>query len=351
MLWESSGHKGVAVKPPLRIACPKEPMQSKEKDQDNIGFLGASIYHEPFWLDIVAPGQWQDITLDKGGGVVGRWPLVLRERFGLTFSSSPPLTPRLGPLLILRANNPAERTAAIRGALQELIAKLPPCNGFDQNLTPELDYWLPFMWAGFKVTPRCTYQFQNLSDLEVLRAGMRDTLRNSLKKAEKTIGVSSGGSFSELADVLKMTFARQNLDLPFSLSLVDELVAANRIRNSGEVFVAKDAKGAVHAAAFVVWDKRSAYYLLGGADPSLRSSGALPFLLWSVIAQLSSVVDVFDFEGSNIEGIERFFSSFGAKPVTYFRTERTDTKAKLVFELSRFAGTFRKRLSRERSLG
>jgi hypothetical protein len=44
------------------------------------------------------------------------------------------------------------------------------------------------------------------------------------------------------------------------------------------MFFAQDAEGRIHAALYLVWDASYAYYLLGGADPRLRGSGAQSLL-------------------------------------------------------------------------
>jgi hypothetical protein len=88
---------------------------------------------------------------------------------------------------------------------------------------------------------------------------------------------------------------------------------------------AQDAQGRLHAAAYIVWDEQAAYYLMGGADPELRTSGATSLLMWEAIKFASTVTQTFDFEGSMIESIERFFRAFGAKQKRYFRVSKTNS--------------------------
>ena len=47
--------------------------------------------------------------------------------------------------------------------------------------------------------------------------------------------------------------------------------------------VAKDDKNNIHASLFLVWNSRSAYYLIGGGDPALRNSEAMTLLMWEAI--------------------------------------------------------------------
>ena len=93
-----------------------------------------------------------------------------------------------------------------------------------------------------------------------------------------------------------------------------------------QLFFAQDKNGNIHAAIYVVLDSNCAYYLLGGGDPALRSSGAHSLLVWEAIRYASQFVDQFDFEGSMVQSIERFFRSFGAKQVPYFHITHAQKK-------------------------
>jgi len=89
-----------------------------------------------------------------------------------------------------------------------------------------------------------------------------------------------------------------------------------------KIYLAIDEKDNVHASIYMVWDKISAYYLTGGADPVLRNSGATSLLMYTAIKDMAEYVNTFDFEGSMIESIERFFSSFGTIQKPYFQISK-----------------------------
>jgi hypothetical protein len=93
---------------------------------------------------------------------------------------------------------------------------------------------------------------------------------------------------------------------------VQRIEAACRERAQSRILIAEDAQGRAHAGCYLVWDSESAYYLLGGGDPELRNSGAMSLVMWEAIRFSAEVSDSFDFEGSMIESIERFFRAFGA---------------------------------------
>jgi hypothetical protein len=90
----------------------------------------------------------------------------------------------------------------------------------------------------------------------------------------------------------------------------------------------------LHAGIYVVWDEQSAYYLMGGGDPELRSSGATSLCMWEAIKFVSTKTKSFDFEGSMIERVERFFRAFGAIQTPYFSITKTDSR---VFKIAQIA--------------
>jgi hypothetical protein len=118
------------------------------------------------------------------------------------------------------------------------------------------------------------------------------------------------------------TFERQGLPVPASLALLERLDAACAPRAAAARLSAHDDAGRVHAVAYVVWDANAAFYLLGGGDPALRTSGAGSLLLWEAIARARAVTDVFDFEGSMLAPVERHFRAFGARQTPYLRVSR-----------------------------
>lgn len=108
------------------------------------------------------------------------------------------------------------------------------------------------------------------------------------------------------------------MHMPCSREFIRRIDAMLQERGQRRIFFAVDAHGRVHAALYLIWDSTSAFYLMGGVDPVLRTSGSSSLLMWEAIRFASSAAKRFDFEGSMVEPIERFFRGFGAKQQQYF---------------------------------
>jgi lipid II:glycine glycyltransferase (peptidoglycan interpeptide bridge formation enzyme) len=195
---------------------------------------------------------------------------------------------------------------------------LPAYDYFSQNFHYSVENWLPFYWKGFQQTTCYTYVIDDLTNLDQVRSEFQKNIRYDIQKASKRLRVHSEYGIDKFLDVNELTFSRQGLPLPYSRAFVYRLDDACSARSARKIFFAEDESGRVHAVAYIVWDERSAYYLMGGGDPELRASGATSLVLWEAIKFSHQVSRRFDFEGSMIEPIERFFRAFGVRQVPYF---------------------------------
>jgi len=287
------------------------------------------LFSQAWWLDALAgDGAWDVALVEKGGQVVASMPYVMRKRFGRIILGHPPLTQTLGPWIREVDGKQASRLARQKGLMQDLIAALPPYDHFSENWDFSQTNWLPFYWAGFTQTTRYTYRLSNLSDQQKLWDGLRENIRTDIRKAEGRFGLQVRNDLG-VDDFLRLniqTFERQGKILPYSKSLVARLDDACVEKNARRIFIAVDSQGRHHAGIYLVWDQKSAYYLMGGGDPELRKSGATSLCMWEAIKFASTVTKSFDFEGSMIEPIERFCRAFGAEQTPYFAVSHTPSK-------------------------
>jgi lipid II:glycine glycyltransferase (peptidoglycan interpeptide bridge formation enzyme) len=214
--------------------------------------------------------------------------------------------------------------------MTSLIERLPHYDYFHQRFHYSITNWLPFYWQGFDQTTRYTYVIESLDDLDRVWAQLHERVRRNIRKAEKQLAVRTDLDIERFLDINALSFKRQGLALPYSRETVRRLDTACAERQVRRISLAEDAQGRIHAAKYIVWDQNSGYYLMGGADPDLRSSGADTLLMWEAIRFCSTVTRKFDFEGSMIEPIERFFRAFGGDQRPYSRIVRLGRRARFL---------------------
>jgi hypothetical protein len=243
----------------------------------------------------------------------------MSAKFGIRSITMPLLTQTMGVWIRYpKGQKYASRLSLEKKLMTELIDQLPRIDYFRQSFHYSIKNWLPFYWRGFQQTTRYTYVLDDLSDMDRVWGAMSGRVRTDIRKARKQLTIGDDLGLDAFRDVNGLTFKRQNRELPYPKDLMQRLDSACEAHSVRRMFFAQDADGRVHAAIYLVWDQESAYYLLSGSDPALRSSGATSLLLWEAIQFASEVTHKFDFEGSMIEPIERSFRSFGGRQQPYF---------------------------------
>ncbi len=281
-----------------------------------------SIFHEEWWLDTVSGGEWDEARVDHDDGTLaGRWPFVLRRGPGpLIRLSSPPLCPRLGPLI-----NPAidrDDLGAWSQTLVDLADQLPPHHHLAQNFDPAIRYWTPLSWRGFTQTTFFSFVIDDTADLDAVRSRYSQGTRRNYRKGERTLDVRDGQPVGPLHDALAATLRSAGIRVGFSASTLTRAVRESTSRDRGVHLSAHTQDGQYVAGSFFVWDGRTVYYLLGAATAAARGTGAQTLLLDRGIEIASNRGLRFDFEGSRVESIEQFFRTFGAMPEPYLHIER-----------------------------
>jgi hypothetical protein len=284
-----------------------------------------SLFTQPWWLDAIAPNCWDQVVLERDGVPLARFPYMIKRRFGLTLLTMPPLTQHLGPFYSIDSQKTATYLSRETRLLNELIDGLPSFDYFNQRFHHSQTNWLPFYWRGFRQTTHYTYVLQDLTDPDRLWAGFRDNIRREIRKAQKQVTIRSDLSLDEFWILMEKTFKRQNLKPPYPREAVERLDLACDQRGQKKIFCAEDSAGQIHAAIYIVWDDQSAYYLMGGGDETYRRSGATSLLMWEAIQFAATVTRKFDFEGSMLQPVERFFRSFGAVQMPYFRISKVQS--------------------------
>ena len=283
-----------------------------------------TIFTTPEWLEAVAPGNWDYIINESNGSIKACMPIILNQKLGFTICNMPPFTQSLGIMYPAVEGKYAEVLTRKINALSELISVIPKNSYFRQRLHPSITNWLPFYWQGYNQSTRYTYVIKDLVDQDKIWKSFRSNIRQEIRKASKTIKIFQEDDFDALSFCIDSTFARQkNKDFDF-YTLKNIFDACKKLKN-GKIFLAKNGKE-ICGAIYLVWDEKSAYYIAGGSPKEVRTTGSMPLLLWEAIKFSSKVTRNFNFEGSMIKPIERFFRAFGGELVPYYDITKINSK-------------------------
>lgn len=283
-----------------------------------------SLFEQPWWLDIVAPGQWSEVLVKgKDDAVIARMPYVMYGNSVIT----PELTQTLGIWMAPEAQSDYGTQKKI---IQEIFEKLDDKHSVVQTLAPCNQYVLPFRWLGYRMEPRFTYRLSDLSDCNALYQNFNKTAKKNIKYAKNKVEVYTETNVETLIMMLDRTFSAQKRKNPMSRDLIQRIVQNCEENHCGKYFEARDPAGNIHSCAYFVFDEKVCYYLLGASDSEFRSSGSQSLLLWEGIQFASTHSEVFDFEGSMVEGIENFFRQFGGICTPYYIVSRRPLIGELI---------------------
>jgi Acetyltransferase (GNAT) domain len=282
------------------------------------------IFLKDWWLDAVSENSWDVVLLTEGEKTKASWVYQRSAKYGYKLLNMPALTSGWGPWI----NYPVDQKYASRlsyehQAISELIDALPAFDYFNQRFRYELTNGLPFFWKGFALTARYTYVLEDLTSVDTLWNNLGSSARSQIRKAEKLVTVSETNNVDDLFRLSTQVFERQKETIPYSAVLMRRIFEATSQHNSGKIFVARDGENRVQASLFLVWDNGSAYYLAGGTDAQ-APGGTFSLLMWKAIQHAATVTRQFNFEGSMLESVERFFRSFGPIQKPYLQIQKVN---------------------------
>jgi GNAT superfamily N-acetyltransferase len=282
-----------------------------------------SIFCRSWWLDAVCPDAYQVLVLRRGGRIVAGLAMRYSRQLGFDALHMPPITPILGVLLAPPTSANYEKNLSHEmDTLRSLAAAVPAASYFNTYCHYAFTNWLPFYWAGFQQTTFYTYAFEDLTDLQKILDGFHHSKRKNIKRAETLVSVRDDMTAADFFRNHELTLAKLGERVSYSREVFLRLHAACVAKGAAKTWYAIDAEDHIHAAIFVVFDERSAYYLVSSIDPDERNSGAATLLIKHALEYLAPRTCRFDFEGSMIEGVETSFRRFGAKQIPYFSLTR-----------------------------
>ncbi|QTN38764.1 GNAT family N-acetyltransferase [Cryomorphaceae bacterium] len=280
------------------------------------------IFLENWWIKALLAEALCEVRWEKGG-VQAYWPMESRSKVGLKILNTPDLAPYLGPWFDFPKDvGTAKRETYLKEGVEALMAQLPDHDVLLARLHPEFEYFLPFVWQGCQLSPRVTYRLPAELDLDGVTQGFRSNVKRNLKKAESAIQLRPGSTVDALWDLSLKTFDRQGEKPHFDRDDLHRIHKVCLEHHSVNLIEAVDDQGRVHSAAMFLKDAQRVYYYKGGSDPELRESEAFSAVLYEGIRWSRELGLEFDFEGSMIEPVERFFRSWGAQRTVYYELRR-----------------------------
>lgn len=162
---------------------------------------------------------------------------------------------------------------------------------------------------------RINYELVLNKSYEELFANFSTNRKRNLKKSYKaSLHISDDISVNEF-----VSFKEEQTNYKSNASLnkkMNRLIVEAINKNKGKLYGVYKSNLLV-AGVFVLKEKRRLTTLISATNNIGKKNGAIAFLVDTIIKENSNTDIIFDFEGSMIPGIARFYKSFGAEKKVY----------------------------------
>ncbi|MGD9901767.1 MAG: GNAT family N-acetyltransferase [Desulfurella sp.] len=291
----------------------------KEKDMP--------IFSRDWWLDSVCgENNWDVGLFEKGGEIWASLPYQKTKKAIFEIITMPILTQTMGIYIKYPPKQKYyKKLSWEKEVMENLILNLPKIDSFSQNFHHVITNWLPFYWAGFEQSTRFTYIIENISIEDLEKNFATDIRRRRRKANELGIEIIESEDIKTFYKLNTMTFIRKNINISYSFEFVKNLFEKCKQNGAVKMYFAKY-QDKIIAVNFLVYDDKTVYYLMGGIHPDFKDLGAMDAIQFKSIKFALESGRAFDFEGSMVESIEKYFRSFGAVQKPYFTISKTNSK-------------------------
>ena len=268
------------------------------------------FFLKPSWMEVVCPGEWDVIALEKDGKLQAFIPIRLRKKWGFRIVTTPYLTPHSGPWFAEGVDSGL--------ATAELARRLDAFNYVHLSLDPALPYSIgsnPYLQFSAEPT------FVLSGSMDDIHAGLQKKLRQQLNQSKDAFTLEAIDTATFYA-LIAQSFRRQSSAVPFSRTLIERMVTQLRKHRWGDLIGAKDSSGEFLAATLYYEDQQWMYTMLSGQNYASEPRNAHKWLHYEIIKKAIGKQKSINFMGSKIPGVAFWNSYFGADIRYYFRVKK-----------------------------
>lgn len=311
------------------------------------------VFMQPWWLDAVCAGKEWDVMLfrDESASlsddtapsaetaetteiaptpaapssevqtIVAAMPYLLRKRLWMKYILMPQQTQLGGVWITTDKRDDVELQKRIADEIAENLCNMKLSYYYQQF---PINSPLPLLLKerGFRLKSRITYRLEDLQDLDSVMSNFSKNKRRQLQKA-LTLSVDDNMEAEEFYRFHLSCLKEQGKEISYTREFFLVLYLKASRLSQCRILRIKTANGDTAAAAFLVWDSKSLYYLIPCYSPAFKDSGASALLVWEAIKLARQLSLQFDFEGSMIRGVANHYKQFGSQPFNYYGVRKS----------------------------
>lgn len=317
----------------MNIACLN---QENESAFNKLAWEYGTIFNSCDWIKLFGNHATRYGIYNKGGELIGGFIIYRDNKYGLSIYRNPPYTPEIGPFLKIDASNPVSVMDMWKDTLTlicDFISKLQ-YSIISFSLNKDIIDMQPFIWDKFKVVPGYTYVLNLAMSSEDIWKRMSNERRKNINKGTKD-GLKTKRNYDMkiVQELVIKTYMRQEKDI--DRHYLNKILFEFANEDNSFAYVTYQGNEPI-ACTMCVYDKNTAYYILGGYDSQNKHHGAGAMSMWGSIQYAKDMgLKYFDFEGSMNPQIERYFRGFGGQLTPYYRINKANFPIEVIMKFFR----------------
>ena len=292
------------------------------------------IFMQDWWMDAVCAGKQWDVLLcaktsdgyqvlnnaDADGEIIAVMPYLLRKRAWMRYVLMPQMTQIGGMWFVEDVRDNVDAVQQVCALFVQALQTMRLSYYYQHY---PLDSIAPtyMQGLGFKTRKRVTYRIEDLSNLDAVIAKFSKNKKRQLQKA-LSLHVDCQLSVEDFYRFHVQCLQERSKHIAYTREFLLVLERKTARCNQSQIIAIRNADNMLLAAAFLVWDKHSMYYLIPCYSEQYKESGASALLVLESIKLAREKGVVFDFEGSMIKGVANHYKQFGSTPTTYYSVEK-----------------------------
>lgn len=259
------------------------------------------VYAYSFYLDAMAK-DWYGLVIDDYATI---FPIAVKKKYGFTYCYMPAFTQQLGFI-----GSTTYNIEEVTNAIQSFVKYGSP--------------YLNFSNQQFAAQKKCTSlnnYIINLNDsYEAIKSKYKKTIAYSLSKASKAnLAYTYSENIDEAIELYKQ-YNHQNIQHITDVDYGNLKRLLVQLQKSNQIIIRKavDQQQELASIVLLIKDNKRLYNLLNYTTPNGRKIEANYFLYDSIFNEFANQALLFDFEGSDLPGVQAFYEKFGAINQPYF---------------------------------
>jgi len=277
--------------------------------------FNGNIYVYSWYLDIVHP-YWDALIEDDYKRIM---PLPISKKWGVKYMLQPFFTQQLGVF------SSAILTPEV---VMEFIDKIPKdIKYIDINLNA----YNRIAGEGLQTEVHKNHLLDLINEYPVIKKHYSSNLKRNLKKAEaQGLVIMKNVKPEEIVKLFRQNRGKKVKHWKDRHYLrLQHLMYMSMHKGKGMTYGVYSKENTLLAGACFLKSHSKLVFIFSGQSQDGKKSGALAFLLDGVIKQYTPGNYILDFEGSDQEGLARFYKGFGAKETTYLSIRKNKLPAPL----------------------